>query len=74
MKSLSFPFFLGAIAICLSGCVIAMGNRDLGPPRAQATIGQQLIDLKKARDAGALTDAEYEEQKEKLLQEKRKKQ
>lgn len=31
------------------------------------TIGQQLIDLKKAKDAGAITDAEYEAEKAKLL-------
>jgi hypothetical protein len=31
------------------------------------TLGQQLIDLKKAKDAGAITDAEYEAQKAKLL-------
>ena len=31
------------------------------------TIGQQLIDLKKARDAGAITEAEYEAQKARIL-------
>jgi|SRR6185295_2836181 len=31
------------------------------------TIGQQLIDLQKAKDAGAITDAEYQTQKAKLL-------
>jgi hypothetical protein len=31
------------------------------------TIGQQLIDLQKAKDAGAITDAEYQAQKAKLL-------
>ena len=34
------------------------------------TIGQQLIDLKKARDDGAITEAEYEAEKAKLLNEK----
>ena len=34
------------------------------------TIGQQLIDLKKAKDAGAITEAEYEAEKAKLLNEK----
>ena len=33
----------------------------------QPTIGQQLIDLQKARDAGAITDGEYHTQKTKLL-------
>lgn len=34
------------------------------------TIGQQLIDLKKALDAGAITQAEYETEKAKILNEK----
>ncbi len=33
----------------------------------QPTIGQQMLDLKKAKDAGAISDAEYEAQKAKLL-------
>ncbi len=35
---------------------------------ASATIGQQLIDLKKAKDAGAISDEEFEKEKAKLLQ------
>jgi hypothetical protein len=31
------------------------------------TVGQQLIDLQKAKDAGAITDSEYQTQKAKLL-------
>ena len=34
------------------------------------TLGQQLLDLKKAKDAGAINDAEYEAQKTKLLEKK----
>jgi hypothetical protein len=33
----------------------------------QPTVGQQLIDLKKAKDTGAISDAEYEAEKAKLL-------
>jgi hypothetical protein len=32
----------------------------------QTTLGQQLIDLKKARDEGAISAQEYEELREKL--------
>jgi hypothetical protein len=32
------------------------------------TIGQQLIDLQKAKDAGAITEADYQIQKAKLLE------
>jgi hypothetical protein len=31
------------------------------------TVGQQLLDLKKARDAGAITEQEYETEKAKIL-------
>jgi len=31
------------------------------------SIGQQLIDLKKAKDSGALSDSEWQKQKEKLI-------
>jgi hypothetical protein len=48
----------------LNGC-IAIGNRDAQRPNA--TLGQQLIDLQKARDTGAITDAEYQSQKSRLL-------
>ena len=52
-------------AAILTGCVAAIGNRDDGP--ARATLGQQLVDLQKAKDAGALTDSEFQEQKQRLL-------
>ena len=49
----------------LNGC-IAIGT---GPKSQQtnATLGQQLIDLQNAKPAGAITDAEYQAQKAKLL-------
>lgn len=34
------------------------------------TLGQQLMDLQKAKDSGAITDAEYQAQKAKLLESK----
>jgi hypothetical protein len=72
MKSIASLLALGLLAFTLSGCVIAMGNRDLGQPRHNpGTLGQQLIDLKKAREAGALTEDEYHTQRKKLLEEKK---
>jgi len=32
-----------------------------------ATLGQQLIDLQKAKDSGAISDQDYQAQKSKLL-------
>ena len=52
-------------ALFLLGGCIAIGNRDAQRPNA--TLGQQLIDLQKARDTGAITDAEYQTQKSRLL-------
>jgi hypothetical protein len=37
-------------------------------PRVDVSIGQQLIELKEAHDAGALTDKEYVRQKKQLIE------
>jgi len=53
-------------ALCLvtamsSGCYWQVSNNR------QPTIGSQLMDLQKARDAGSLTEAEYQTQKTRVL-------
>jgi len=66
MKKIILPITsLMASAVILTGCIAAVGNRV--PSSDNATLGQQLIDLQKAKDSGALTDAEYEHEKSKLL-------
>lgn len=69
-KTSSFLRILPVVALLplLGGCVAAIGNRP--PPGSSATLGQQLIDLKKARDQGVITEAEYEEQRMKFLHQK----
>ena len=70
MKNLRFvpaAAFIAAILVT-SGCVAAIGNRE--PARSSATLGQQLIDLQKARETGVLTEAEYNTQREKFLSQK----
>ncbi len=55
------------LAIILGGCSsteVVRGPLDI-------SIGQQLIDLKKAHTSGALNDAEYEQQRKKLIREVR---
>ncbi len=59
---------LATLAFALSGCIAAIGNRE--PARSNATVGQQLIDLKKAHDSGVITEAEYFAQRAKFLGEK----
>ncbi len=68
MKKLIVPTAVGFAGILLlSGCVAAIGNRD-GRHSGNATIGQQLIDLQKAKDAGAISQAEYDKEKARLLE------
>ena len=50
----------------LTGCVAAIGNRDADLGRG-TTVGQQLIDLQKAKEAGALTETEYQDQRARVL-------
>lgn len=53
--------------LCLTGCLgLQIGGGDKHEVQ-YATMGQQLIDLKAAKDAGAITDAEFQIQKAKLL-------
>lgn len=57
------------VLLLVSGCVASVGG---GPKTMvhQTTLGQQLIDLQTAKNSGALTDAEYQQQKAKLLEAK----
>lgn len=68
MKKFIVPTAVGLTGLLLlSGCVAAIGNRD-GRHSGNATIGQQLIDLQKAKEAGAISDAEYQKEKARLLE------
>lgn len=57
-----------ATTTLLTGCL----NLQIGggsTSKAQApTVGQQLTDLQKAKDTGAITEAEYQAQKAKILE------
>ena len=67
MKRLIIPLTLLSTLLLLNGCIgLSLG----GGTRTEShspTLGQQLIDLKTARDNGAINDAEYQAQKTKLL-------
>ena len=58
---------LSAMLVCC-GCVGLSFGGGTKTETQKATVGQQLIDLKNAKEAGAISDAEYEAQKAKLLQ------
>ncbi len=71
MKKLFIPTAVALLAmVFLTGCLaLQVGGGDKKEER-KATVGQQLIDLKTARDAGAITEAEYQTQKAKVLDHK----
>ena len=52
------------VALVLAGCG---SSTKVVQPNVNVSIGQQLIDLKSARDSGALSESEYKKQKQKLI-------
>jgi hypothetical protein len=71
MKKLLIPSAVALAGMLLfTGCLgLQIGGGDKKEER-KASVGQQLIDLKTARDTGAMTEAEYQTQKAKALGEK----
>jgi hypothetical protein len=66
MKKLFIPVLASAMLL-LSGCVLGVGS-GAKTINQKPTLGQQLVDLQKAKDAGAINDGEFQAQKTKLLQ------
>ena len=54
---------LTSVAIGLAGC----DTTEVVPPNVNVSAGQQLIDLKHAHDNGAMSDDEYQRQRQKLI-------
>ncbi len=54
--------------LVLGGCIFAPGDSDRsGPARVRPTVGQELLDLDRARDAGVISEAEYDRAKDRIL-------
>ena len=71
MKKILVPIMVGISAMTLlTGCLALQLGPDSVTKSQNPTVGQQLIDLQKAKDAGAITDAQYQVQKTKLLDKK----
>lgn len=67
MKSL-LRFAIAALLIStLTGCMGGLMNRVSVTYNRHITIGQELMDLQKAHEAGILSDEEYEDAKEIIL-------
>ena len=56
-------WLLAAGLALVAGC----SSTEVLKPAMEVTVGQQLIDLKRARDSGALSAAEWEREKRNLI-------
>ena len=69
--SIDLKFGGGSKTSAASTTSNSTANNDQHPAVVQQsvapTVGQQLLDLKKALDAGAITEQEYETEKAKIL-------
>ena len=65
-KTVTITMALTAI-ILLSGCAGAAFNRVCVTANRHVTIGQELIDLKKAHEKGIISDTEYMQTKKQIL-------
>ena len=68
MKRLLAPILFGfPCVVLLTGCLgLSIGSGTTNKPQSH-TVGQQLVDLQKAKDSGAITESEYQAQKAKVL-------
>jgi hypothetical protein len=57
------PIIAAALVAALSGC----SSTEVVRAPLEVSIGQQLIDLKKARDNGVLSASEYDSQRRRLI-------
>ena len=64
-RCVAFACLAFTSSLLLSGCVAAIGNRE--GAKSSGTLGQELIDLQKAKEAGVISDVEYDVQRSKLL-------
>ena len=58
----------GILLFGLAAC--GGGGAEVKSEISTSTVGQQLIDLKKALDTGAMNQQEYEQQRKKILEQK----
>jgi putative oligomerization/nucleic acid binding protein len=56
----------GILLFGLAAC--SGGGAEVRSEVSTTTVGQQLIDLKKALDSGAMNQQEYEQQRKKILE------
>jgi hypothetical protein len=67
LSTLAVLITCGILSVGLSGCAWSIGEGKDRTTTNQPTRGQELVDLKKALDQGAISQAEYENQKKQIL-------
>ena len=67
LKFLALLTICAGLSVALGGCVWSVGGKE-HVTSAQPTRGQELIDLKKARDQGAITQEEYDAKRKQILE------
>ncbi len=63
MRSLTVLSGALVLLVSLHGCIAVGGRSDVNEP----TLGHQMLDLKAALDAGAITQIEFDQAKARLL-------
>lgn len=72
----TMPILIACSTLLLGGCVFAPGGGSDYPgsdysyderPAVQPTLGQELIDLERARAAGAISQSEFDAAKARIL-------
>ncbi len=58
---------IGLAGLLMTGCAWSVGGEKGGVTTIEPTKGQELIDLQKAHNSGAISDAEYEKLKSKIV-------
>ena len=67
-KWMALVVITGVLGGLLSGCAWSIGSdKGGGKVVAEPTRGQELIDLKKAKDQGAITEEEYQAQRKAIM-------
>ncbi|HEV2208337.1 MAG TPA: SHOCT domain-containing protein [Verrucomicrobiae bacterium] len=67
IRQMALVTALAGLGLMVAGCAWQIGGDKKGTSIAQTTRGQELIDLKKAKDQGAISEEEYQAQRNKIL-------
>jgi len=65
MNRMSLPAIAFAALVLVAAC--SSTDTQVLPPTINVSIGQQLIDLKKAKESGAITEQEYQAQVKRVV-------